>query len=181
MEMRESQIQNQARISTKISWCSVVGKPLCAVLVWVWLYACSFIHLCGSLCVEGLCMTWLMVVSRAPVYVLYLLVRLCPALVVLRVVFTYVYFEHFRWCNVHYNRLFVCPLYHWGVRCVTVHCTDCVVIPDFRWTSSCVCLPCQLCSVSLVLNICCVLYVGSIHSVLQRGLLRRCFIDLIPT
>jgi len=37
-----------------------MGNPLCAVLVWVWLIACFFIHLCGSLCVEGLCVTWLM-------------------------------------------------------------------------------------------------------------------------
>jgi hypothetical protein len=34
-----------------------------------------------------------LLVSSAPVYVLYLLVRLCPALVVLRVIFTYVYFN----------------------------------------------------------------------------------------
>ena len=34
-----------------------------------------------------------LLVPGAPVYVLYLLVRLCPALVVLHVVFTYVYFN----------------------------------------------------------------------------------------
>jgi hypothetical protein len=43
--------------------------------------------------------------------------------------------------NVHYNRLFVCPLYRWGVQCVSFHCLgrfpwNCVVIPDlhfFTW------------------------------------------------
>ena len=46
----------------------------------------------SSLCVDGLCVTWLILVSDAPVYLVYLLVGVCPALVVLRVVFTYVYF-----------------------------------------------------------------------------------------
>ena len=36
-----------------------MGDPLCAVFVWVWLIACLFNPLCGSLCVEGLCVTWL--------------------------------------------------------------------------------------------------------------------------
>jgi len=40
-----------------------MGNPLCAVLVWVWLIACFFIHICGSLCVEGQCVTWLMAVG----------------------------------------------------------------------------------------------------------------------
>jgi len=31
--------------------------------VWVWLIVCFFIHLYGSLCVEGLCVTWLMPVG----------------------------------------------------------------------------------------------------------------------
>jgi len=41
----------------------VVGQPLCNVLMWVWLIACFFIHLHGSLSVEGLCVTWLMPVG----------------------------------------------------------------------------------------------------------------------
>ena len=40
-----------------------MGNPLCAVLMWVWLIACFFNHLCVSLCVEGLCVTWLMPVG----------------------------------------------------------------------------------------------------------------------
>jgi len=41
----------------------VMGKPLCTVLVWAWLIACFFIHLYGSLCVEGQGVTWLMSVG----------------------------------------------------------------------------------------------------------------------
>jgi len=63
-----------------------VGKLLCNVLVWVWIIACFFIHLHGSLCV-----TKLMFVSGAPAYLVHLLVGVCPALVVLRVVFAYVH------------------------------------------------------------------------------------------
>jgi len=40
----------------------VIGRLLCTVLVWVWLIACYFIHLYGSLCM-GLCVTWLMPVE----------------------------------------------------------------------------------------------------------------------
>jgi len=40
-----------------------MGNLLCAVLVWVWLIACFFIHLSGSLCVGGQCVTWLMPVG----------------------------------------------------------------------------------------------------------------------
>ena len=42
-----------------------MGNLLCDVLlwVWVWLIACVFIHLCGLLCVEGQCVTWLMAVG----------------------------------------------------------------------------------------------------------------------
>jgi len=36
-----------------------VGKPLCTVLLWAWLIVCFFIHLHGSLCVEGLRVTQL--------------------------------------------------------------------------------------------------------------------------
>jgi len=97
-----------------------MGNPLCAVLVWVWLIVCFFIYLCGSLCVTwllpvgngerkcenslgdssivGICVSyygrimWMFCTSGAPVYLVYLLVGVCLALVVLRVVFTYVYF-----------------------------------------------------------------------------------------
>jgi len=41
-----------------------MGNPLCAVLMWVWLIVCFFIHIRGSLCVEGLCVTWLMSVGN---------------------------------------------------------------------------------------------------------------------
>ena len=60
-----------------------------------------------------------------------------------------------------------------GVHCLDCFPLTCVVIPDLHWTFSCVCLPCQLCYVPLVLDICCVLYVGSFRGVLQCGLLRR--------
>ena len=32
----------------------------CTVLLWAWLIACFFIHLYGSLCVEDVCVKWLM-------------------------------------------------------------------------------------------------------------------------
>ena len=40
-----------------------MGDPLCAVLVWVWFIARFFNPLWGSLCVEGVCVTWLMPVG----------------------------------------------------------------------------------------------------------------------
>ena len=40
-----------------------MGNLLCTVLVWVWLF-CVFLHSSyGSLCVEGLCVTWLLPVG----------------------------------------------------------------------------------------------------------------------
>jgi len=37
-----------------LSWGS---RYVCTILVWAWLVVCFFIHLYGSLCVEGLCLT----------------------------------------------------------------------------------------------------------------------------
>ena len=56
-----------------------------------------------------------MLVSGAPVYLLYLLVGVCPALVVLRVVFTYVYFEHCHWMVLQMFTIIVYPFVH----CIT--------------------------------------------------------------
>ena len=70
-----------------------------------------------------------LLVSDAPVYVLYLLVRLYPALVVLRVGFTFVYF------NTVTGGVKSTIIFNLFVHCVTVHClgcflSDCEVIPD---------------------------------------------------
>ena len=46
-----------------------MGKPLCTTLTWAWLVACFFIHLYGSLCVEGLCVTWLDLVIACGVWI----------------------------------------------------------------------------------------------------------------
>ena len=122
-------------------------------------------------------MAWLMLVSGAPVYVFYLLVRLYPALVALRVGFTYVH------CNTitggvmstitfHLPTVSLrCSLYHWSLfRKFSVGLCghSRFLLHVFLCLSSLL----VLCYVSLVLDICCVLYMGSYFSVLQCGLLR---------
>jgi len=107
-----------------------------------------------------------MLVSGAPVYVLYLLVRLCPALVVLRVVFTYVYFNTVTDGGI--STIILC-LSSVLLRCSLCHCSL------FRMFSVGLCSYSRflfnvflclsslsvLCYVLLVLDMCCVLYVCS--------------------
>ena len=58
-------------------------------------------------------MAGLMLVCGAPVYVFYLLVKLCPALVVLRVVFTYEYF------NTDTGSVMSTMIFYLFVHCIT--------------------------------------------------------------
>jgi len=108
-----------------------VGKPLCTALVWVWLIECFLIHLYGSLCVEGLCVTWLMPVGIGErqrcenslgdnsgtigICVNYygtIMWKFCTYLCLIYSISSGWGVSSPGGVNVHYNRLSVCPLYH---------------------------------------------------------------------